>query len=108
MKNKKSLETCPHGFIDRTCTRCHGWPSVAIPDDIKIKPPHTPTPDLVGLIQKIWLPSWASKEDRAYMARAVKCHEELLQAAKWIVVSFRPDERPQGIEELISKAEGRS
>lgn len=41
---------------------------------------HTPTPDLITMLQKMVLSSWANEDDRAFIVRAVNSHEELLEA----------------------------
>ena len=47
------------------------------------------------------------QSNAAFIVRAVNCHQELLKLAYWVQDSFKKDEQPKGLKEVIAKAEGR-
>ena len=48
------------------------------------------------------------KANAAFIVRAVNCHNDLLNLARWVNESFKDDEKPFGLSDLLAKAEGRS
>lgn len=53
------------------------------------------------------IPHSEADANAAFIVRAVNCHEELLELAKWVADSLRPEERPANVNRLIAKAEGK-
>ena len=74
---------------------------------IEVKPQHTPTPLDVAISLSY---SVATPETKAYIVRAVNCHEALLEACKDVLLKIESgkDIGTGILIDAIAKAKGRS